>query len=282
MLNKRITSKYYKQILILLRDNMKDLFNVEGKVALVTGGSRGIGAMIAEGFVKNGVKTYITSRKSEQCNNKADELSKFGECISIPADLTDMNEMDKLVNHINENEKQLNFLINNAGAAWGEPFESFSEGGWDKVMDLNVKSLFFLTQKMKLLLTTNASLDDPSRVINIGSIDGLNVPALPTFSYSASKAAVHHLTRVLAAQLVKENILVNAIAPGPYPSNMLGAAVNHDYSEIEKRNPRKRVGTPEDIAGLVIFLCSRAGAYTVGETITSDGGIVKTASHNLS
>ena len=147
---------------------------------------------------------------------------------------------------------------------------------------LHQNSKFFLTQAMKSLLISNASLEDPSRVVNIGSIDGLNVPALPTFSYSASKAAVHHLTRVLAGQLVSENILVNAIAPGPYPSNMLGAAVNHDYSEIENRNPRKRVGTPEDIAGLTIFLCSRAGSYTVGETITSDGGIVKTASHNLS
>ena len=152
----------------------------------------------------------------------------------------------------------------------------------DKVMDLNVKSIFFLTQKFKNLLSKNGSDDDPSRVINIGSIDGLNVPSMETYPYGASKAAVHHLTRVLAAKLVKENILVNAIAPGPYPSDMLGPAVGYDYSEIAKRNPRKRVGTPEDMAGLAIFLCSRAGAYTVGETITSDGGIVKTANHDLS
>ena len=145
-----------------------------------------------------------------------------------------------------------------------------------------VKSIFFLTQKFKNLLSKNASDDDPSRVINIGSIDGLNVPSMETYPYGASKAAVHHLTRVLAAKLVKENILVNAIAPGPYPSDMLGPAVGYDYSEIAKRNPRKRVGTPEDMAGLAIFLCSRAGAYTVGETITSDGGIVKTANHDLS
>jgi 2-deoxy-D-gluconate 3-dehydrogenase len=259
-----------------------DLFNVKNKVAVVTGGSRGIGEMITAGFLANGVKVYITARKAPALLEKAKELSEKyeHECIPIPCDLSTKEGVEDFVNQIVNKENGIDFLINNAGAAWGEPFESFS--GWDKVMDLNVKSLFFLTQKMKLLLTTNASLDDPSRVINIGSIDGLNVPALPTFSYSASKAAVHHLTRVLAAQLVKENILVNAIAPGPYPSNMLGAAVNHDYSEIEKRNPRKRVGTPEDIAGLVIFLCSRAGAYTVGETITSDGGIVKTASHNLS
>ena len=165
MLNKRITSKYYKQILILLRDNMKDLFNVEGKVALVTGGSRGIGAMIAEGFVKNGIKTYITSRKSEQCDNKADELSKFGECISIPADLTDMNEMDKLVNHIKENEKQLNILINNAGAAWGASFDDFPENGWDKVMDTNVKSVFFLTQKLAKIFVESSPYETRLQVL---------------------------------------------------------------------------------------------------------------------
>ena len=182
MLNKRITSKYYKQILILLRDYMKDLFNVEGKVALVTGGSRGIGAMIAEGFVKNGVKTYITSRKSEQCNKKADELSKFGECISIPADLTDMNEMDKLVNYIKENEKQFNFLINNAGAAWGASFDDFPENGWDKVMDTNVKSVFFLTQKLAKILEQSGNNLDPSRVINVGSIDGIGIPRAETYS----------------------------------------------------------------------------------------------------
>ena len=263
---------------------INNLFNVENKIAIITGGSRGIGEMIAAGFLANGAKVYITARKAPALIEKANELSQKynAECIAIPCDLSTNDGVDNFVHSIAEEELGIDFLINNAGAAWGEPFESFSEGGWDKVMDLNVKSLFFLTQKMKSLLTSNASLEDPSRVINIGSIDGLNVPALPTFSYSASKAAVHHLTRVMAAQLVSENILVNAIAPGPYPSNMLGAAVNHDYADIEKRNPRKRVGTPEDIAGLVIFLCSRAGSYTVGETITSDGGIVKTASHNLS
>ena len=153
----------------------------------------------------------------------------------------------------------------------GLNFDAFSEAGWDKVMNLNTKKLVLLNPATKGLLAKNATLDDPSRVINIGSIDGLDVPAFETFSYSTSKAAVHHLTRHLAHRLVGENILVNAIAPGPYPSNMLGAAVAHDYSEIAKRNPRKRVGTPEDIAGLVIFMCSRAGAYTVGETIASDG-----------
>ena len=263
---------------------INNLFNIENKTAVVTGGSRGIGEMIASGFLANGTKVYITARKAPALLEKANELSQKynAECIALPCDLSTVEGIKSFVKVINEKEGGIDYLINNAGAAWGEPFEDFSEAGWDKVMDLNVKSMFFLTQKMTALLKSNASEENPSRVINIGSIDGLNVPMFPTFSYSASKAAVHHLTRVLAAQLVKENILVNAIAPGPYPSAMLGSAVNSDYSEIEKRNPRKRIGTPEDIAGLVIFLCSRAGAFTVGETITSDGGIVKTTGHNLS
>ena len=263
---------------------IENLFNIENKVAVVTGGSRGIGEMITSGFLANGVKVYISARKAPALIDKANELTeKYGiDCIPVPCDLSSMEGINEFVEIIEKKEEGIDFLINNAGAAWGEPLESFSEKGWDKVMDLNVKSIFFLTQKFKTLLTKNATEEDPSRVINIGSIDGLNVPAMETYPYGASKAAVHHLTRVLAAKLVKENILVNAIAPGPYPSNMLGAAVNHDYSEIAKRNPRNRVGTPEDMAGLAIFLCSRAGAYTVGETITSDGGIVKTSTHNLS
>lgn len=263
---------------------IENLFNIENKIAVVTGGSRGIGEMITAGFLANGVKVYISARKAPALIDKAKELSdKYqNECIPIPCDLSSMEGIKDFVEVLKENEDGIDFLINNAGAAWGEPLESFSEQGWDKVMDLNVKSIFFITQQLKKLLSERATEDDPSRVINIGSIDGLNVPSMETYPYGASKAAVHHLTRVLAARLVSENILVNAIAPGPYPSNMLGAAVNHDYSEIAKRNPRNRVGTPEDMAGLAIFLCSRAGAYTVGETITSDGGIVKTSSHNLS
>ena len=262
---------------------ISELFNVSGKVAVVTGGSRGIGEMISAGFLANGVKVYITARKEEPLVKKAEELSnKYnGVCIPIACDLSSSVGIDYFVKRFGEKEEAIDFLINNAGAAWGEPYDKFSEVGWDKVMDLNVKSLFFLTQKLTEMLKIRASRDDPSRVINIGSIDGLNVPAFETYSYSTSKAAVHHLTRVMAARLVKENILVNAIAPGPYPSQMLGSAVDHDYSETARKNPRKRVGLPEDIAGLVIFLCSQAGSYVVGETIASDGGIVKTAGHNL-
>lgn len=272
MLNKRITSKYYKQFLILLRDNMKDLFNVEGKVALVTGGSRGIGAMIAEGFVKNGVKTYITSRKSEQCNQKADDLSKFGECISIPANLTDMNEMDKLVNHIKKNEKQFNFLINNAGAAWGASFDEFPENGWDKVMDTNVKSVFFLTQKLAKILEKSGNNSDPSRVINVGSIDGIGIPRAETYSYPASKAAVHQLTRVLANRLAHRNININAIAPGPFQSNMMAHTLEEYGEQIKASVPRGRIGVPADMAGTAIFLCSKASSYITGSIIPVDGG----------
>ena len=262
---------------------ISNLFSVKNKVAVVTGGTIGIGEMITAGFLANGAKVYITARKAPALIEKAKELSEKydAECIAFPCDLSTMEGIDSLVSLIAEKEEGIDYLVNNAGAAWGEPFESFSDSGWDKVMDLNVKSLFFLTQKMKSLLVVRASLEDPSRVINIGSIDGLDVPAFPTFSYSASKSAVHHLTRHLASQLVSENITVNAIAPGPYPSAMLGSAVNSDYSEIERRNPRKRIGSPEDVAGLTIFLCSRAGAYVVGETIASDGGIVKTGGHTL-
>ncbi|MAJ44675.1 MAG: 3-oxoacyl-ACP reductase [Candidatus Marinimicrobia bacterium] len=263
---------------------IQKLFDVSGKVAIVTGGSRGIGEMIASGFLANGVKVYITARKEAALIEKAKELSEMhsGDCIPVPCDLSTMDGIDKFVNFIQSKEAHIDFLINNAGASWGEPYAEYSETGWDKVMDLNVKSIFYLTQKLTPMLKVNSSLENPSRVINIGSVDGLNVPVIEAYAYGTSKAAVHHLTRILAKKLVSENILVNAIAPGPYESMMLGAAVNHDYSFIESRNPRKRIGSPEDIAGLVIFLCSRAGAYTVGAIIPSDGGLVGTAGHDLS
>jgi len=263
---------------------INELFNVEGKVAVVTGGSRGIGEMIASGFLANGVKVYITARKEAPLILKAKELSdKYdAECIAVPCDLSAMEGIDQFAEFISSHETQIDFLINNAGASWGEPYSEYSEKGWDKVMDLNVKSVFYLTQKLTSLLKIAGNLEDPSRVINIGSVDGLNVPVIEAYAYGTSKAAVHHLTRIMAKRLVGENILVNAIAPGPYESMMLGAAVNHDYSFIESRNPRKRIGSPEDMAGLVIFLCSRAGAYTVGAIIPSDGGIVGCAGHDLS
>tara|TARA_Y100000591_G_C21831925_1_gene700167 strand:+ start:950 stop:1741 length:792 start_codon:yes stop_codon:yes gene_type:complete len=260
---------------------MNNLFSIEGKIALVTGGSRGIGEMIAAGFLANGAKVYISSRKSEVCDETANRLQEQygGECISLPADLSNLNGIESLVNSLPDGEK-LDILVNNAGASWGEPIDEYSEQGWDKVMDTNVKGVFFLTQKLLPLLRSSATAEDPSRVINIGSIDGIKTGLFDAFSYGPSKAALHHLTRVLAASLVKENIIVNAIAPGPFPTWMLstgvggGGDLDINWDEVGNSNPRGRVGTPEDIAGLAIFLCSRAGAYTVGETITCDGGAV--------
>ena len=251
---------------------MENLFNLKGKIALVTGGSRGIGAMIAEGFVRNGVKTYISSRKSDPCDKKAKELSKYGECISIPADLTDMNEMEKLVTKIKDKETKLNILVNNAGAAWGASFDDFPEIGWDKVMDTNVKSVFFLTQKLVDILETSASTSDPSRIINIGSIDGLGIPRAETYSYPASKAAVHQLTKVLANRLANRNINVNAIAPGPFESNMMAHTLEEYGEQIKSSVPRGRIGVPEDMAGASIFLSSKASSYITGSIIPVDGG----------
>ena len=260
---------------------MKNLFSIEGKVALITGGSRGIGEMIAAGFLANGAKVYISSRKAEVCDATAKRLQEEygGECISVPADLSNLDGINALADKISQDDN-LDILVNNAGASWGEPIDEYSEQGWDKVMDTNVKGVFFLTQKLLPLLRKSGDAEDPSRVINIGSIDGIKTGLFDAFSYGPSKAALHHLTRVLAATLVKENIIVNAIAPGPFPTWMLstgvggGGDVDIDWSSIGDTNPRGRVGTPEDIAGLAIFLSSRAGAYTVGQTITCDGGVV--------
>ena len=262
---------------------IKDLFSIEGKVALVTGGSRGIGEMIAAGFLANGAKVYISSRKAEACNAKAEQLSETfdGECISIPGNVATLEGVKDLVAEVSSRESQLDILVNNAGASWGCPLEKFPEIGWDKVMDTNVKGMFFLTQKLLPLLRVGATHEDPSRVVNIGSVDGLKNPRWENFSYGPSKAAVHQLTRQMAAHLVKENIIINAIAPGPFPTWMLSTGVGFggetegvDWEKTGKRNPRGRVGTPEDIAGLAIMLCSRAGAFTVGATITCDGGSV--------
>jgi len=265
---------------------MSNWFSIEGKVALVTGGSRGIGEMIAAGFLQHGAKVYISSRKADVCDATATRLQNEhgGVCISVPGDLSTLDGIKKVVAHINDDESHLDILVNNAGSTWGAPLGEFPESGWDKVMDTNVKGLFFLTQELLPLLRSRATSDEPSRVINIGSIDGIKTPGFDNFSYGASKAAVHHLTRQMAAHLVRQNILVNAIAPGPFPSWMLSAGVGFggqvegaDWESVGKNNPRGRVGTMEDVAGLAIFLSSRAGAYTVGETITCDGGAVATS-----
>ena len=251
---------------------MEKLFDIAGKVALVSGGSRGIGEMIAEGFVKNGVKTFITSRKAEQCDETAKRLSKFGECISIPADLTDSNEIKKVKSKVESETNTLNILVNNAGAVWAADFDNFPENGWDKVMDTNVKAMFFLTQQFIKLLEENGTNEDPSRIINIGSIDGLGIPRAETYSYPASKAAVHHLTKVMANRLAERNINVNAIAPGPFESQMMKSTLKSFSEEIINSVPRKRIGKPEDMAGASIFLSSKASAYITGIVMPVDGG----------
>jgi 2-deoxy-D-gluconate 3-dehydrogenase len=263
--------------------NLKNLFSIEGKVALVTGGSRGIGEMIAAGFLANGARVYISSRKADVCDATAERLQKEfgGECISIPANLSDLDGIEAAAAEIEKREKSLDILVNNAGVSWGAPLGEFPEVGWDKVMDTNVKGVFFLTQRLLPLLEAAGTAEEPARVINVGSIDGIKTPMFDNFSYGPSKAAVHHLTRVLAAHLVKRNIIVNGIAPGPFPTWMLSTGVggggdvdNTDWDAVGKGNPRGRVGTAEDIAGLAIFLSSRASGFTVGETITCDGGSV--------
>ena len=256
----------------------QDLFNVSNKIVVVTGGSRGIGEMITSGFLANKSKVYITARKEEALVNKAEELSQKYECECIPVsgDISNTEGIDALVKFLNDAEPDgIDYLINNAGAAWGANYDDFPESGWDKVIDLNLKTPFFLTQKLTPLLEKKGTSEDPSRVVNIASIDGLHVPLMETYSYTASKSGIIHLTKHLAKTLVSRNIIVNAIAPGPFDSHMLGKAVNFDYSFIAESVPRKRIGSPEDIAGLCIYLCSRAGAYTIGETITCDGGLAK-------
>lgn len=252
---------------------MKNLFSLAGRTALVTGGSRGIGKMIATGFIEYGAKVYISARKADECNATAAELSAAGgACISLPQDISTVAGCRALADEIKRREPHLDILVNNAGAAWAEPFDEFPEQGWDKVMNLNVKSPFFLLQALHGALKAAASDDRPAKVINIASIDGIRLNPLETYSYHASKSALIYLTRRLAAKLVQERIVVNAIAPGPFASQMNRAARDH-ADIVAARTPMGRIGRDEDMAGAAIYLASRAGDYVVGETIAVDGGI---------
>ena len=251
---------------------INDLFSVAGKVAIVTGGSRGIGRMIAEGFVENGVRTYITARKADACAETAAELSKKGECIALPADLSTKEGREAFVAEITAREAKINILVNNAGAAWGAPFEEYPDEGYDKVMDINVKAIFTLTRDLMPLLKQGASQQNPSRVINIGSIDGLRVSTMDNFAYGASKAAVHFLTKNLALRLGPKGVTVNAIAPGAFQSNMMNATLEKFQDKIESENPLGRIGSPEDMAGLALYLASNASKYMTGQVIALDGG----------
>jgi len=254
-----------------------DLFDLTGKVAVVTGGTRGIGLMMARGLLDAGARVYVSSRKAEAGDAAVAELSGPGrKVVSIPADVSREEECVRLAAAVAEREDELHILVNNAGATWGEPLQTFPESAWDKVLDLNLKAPFFLTRAFLPLLEEAATADDPARVVNVGSIDGLHVPPMSTYSYSSSKAALHHLTRVLAKELGPRHITVNAVAPGPFESKMMAATLDAFGKEIAARAPLGRIGRPDDMAGVVVYLTSRAGAYVTGSVIAVDGGIATT------
>ncbi|MDM4767933.1 SDR family oxidoreductase [Pelomonas sp. SE-A7] len=250
---------------------MEQLFSLQGRVALVTGGSRGIGRMIAAGFLRQGAKVYISARKAEACRAAAEELSSLGPCVALPADVSAVAGAQALAQELARLEERLDILVNNAGAAWGAPFDEFPEQGWDKVVDLNLKAPFFLTQALHGLLQ-KAAEHHPAKVIQIASIDGLSVNPLETYSYAASKAGLIHLTRRMALRLIENNIVVNAIAPGAFASEMNRAARDHE-AEVAARIPAGRIGCEDDMAGAAIYLASRAGDYVVGTTLVVDGGV---------
>lgn len=250
---------------------MNELFSLKGRTALITGGSRGIGRMIAEGFLAQGATVYISARKAAACDQTAAELSKLGPCFSLPADVSTVEGARALVAAYSAREAQLDILVNNAGAAWAAPFDEFPESGWDKVVDLNLKTPFFLTQALHGHLRM-AGQGRVAKVINIASIDGVSVNPMETYSYAASKSGLIHLTRRMALHLIKDNIAVTAIAPGAFASDMNKDARDHEV-EVATRIPSGRIGTVEDMAGAAIFLASRAGDYVVGSTLVVDGGV---------
>ena len=255
--------------------DVSSLFSLSGKVALVTGGSRGIGRMIAEGYLQAGAKVYISSRKKEACDGTAEELSSVGTCVSLPADVSTSEGRAALVKELGTREQSLHILVNNAGANWGAPYGEFPEKGFRKVIDLNLIAVFFLTRDLTPMLERSGSVDDPARVINVGSMDGIHVPTIiPTgvFAYSSSKAGVHHLSKSLAIELGPRHITVNAIAPGYFESRMTAGVLREHGDAIKEACPLHRIGRSEEMAGVAIYLASRAGAYTNGAVIPVDGG----------
>jgi NAD(P)-dependent dehydrogenase (short-subunit alcohol dehydrogenase family) len=250
---------------------MNNLFSLQGRTALITGGSRGIGRMIAAGFLAQGARVYISARKAAACDQTAAELGALGHCVSLPADVSSVAGAQALAAAYAAHEPQLDILVNNAGAAWGAPFDEFPESGWDKVVDLNLKAPFFLTQALATPLRL-AGKQHVAKVINIASVDGVSVNPQETYSYAASKAGLVHLTRRMALRLIQDNIAVTAIAPGAFASDMNRDARDR-AAEVSSYIPARRIGTDEDMAGAAIYLASRAGDYVVGETLVVDGGV---------
>ncbi|OBG68951.1 MULTISPECIES: SDR family oxidoreductase [unclassified Mycobacterium] len=254
------------------------LFDLSGKYALVTGGTRGIGLMIARGLLQAGARVVISSRNADACAGARQELSKFGDIQAIPADLSSYEECQRLASLVTLNSERLNILVNNAGAMWREPLATFPEEAWDTVIDINLKSPFWLVQALLPALRRSGTADDPARVINIGSIAAIHVAQSPNYSYASSKAALHQLTRVLARELGPQHITVNAIAPGPFPSQMMASTLDAIGDAIAAAAPLRRLGRDDDMAGVAVFLASRAGSYLTGTIIPVDGGIATTAS----
>jgi NAD(P)-dependent dehydrogenase (short-subunit alcohol dehydrogenase family) len=258
------------------RDVSDELFGIEGKVALVTGGSRGIGRMIAEGYVRRGAKVYVSSRKAEDLQATADELSEHGTCIALPKDLSSGDGCRELAAEIAEREERLDILVNNAGAAWGAPLDEYPDEGWDKVLDINVKAIFQLTQALLPQLRAAAAASGQASVINVGSIEGFSVPMWENYAYPASKAAVHQLTRHLAKFTAADGIRVNAIAPGLFPSRMTRFVFDAGTEAIVEHTPLSRVGEPDDMVGVSVYLASRASSFVTGAIIPVDGGVATT------
>jgi len=254
---------------------LKNLFDVSGKIAIITGGSSGIGAMMARGLLEGGAKVYITARKAERLMAMQEELSAYGECVAIAGDMSTVEGIEAFVKAVSDAEERIDILINNAGTNWSAPIETFPESGWDKVMDVNIKSIFFMIQKCLPLLKKAGTAEDPARIINIASVNGIRNSGMPTYAYSASKSGVIHLTQHMAVDLANNNINVNAIAPGFFPSNMTkGITENEQMTKMAlSQIPRRRMGSPEDIAGTALYLSSRASAWMIGQTLTLDGGM---------
>lgn len=256
---------------------LNQLFGVAGKSVLITGGSRGIGLAIAEGFVKAGARVYICSRDAAVCDEAATELSEFGTCIALPGNVSDHEGRASLVARLAKYETQLDVLINNAGAIWAAPLAEYPEHGWDKVFDLNVKAVFYLIQQFLPMLEAGATLENPARIINVGSVNALRIPDHETYAYVSSKAAVHQLTRHLAGKLAARHVTANVLAPGLYPSKMLTKDIEVKGEEaVVGRVPLRRLSTSLDMSGAAIYLASQAGSFLTGAVIPVDGGMATT------